>query len=261
MSVGMSAASGGPIRKVAWRDEQTLEVDGVELVARTKPRFDSTADQFCLVKRPDLVARYLDLLGTLRPATVVELGIFQGGSVMLTALVADPETLVAVDLSAERVAALDVALAARGLTDRVHLAYGVDQSDLTALSSVIEAAGIHRPSIDLVVDDASHLVGPTRASFDLLFPLLRPGGRYVIEDWSWAHIGFGTHLPEEQPLTEVVFELTMALPSVPGVISGIEIDRDWAVVTRGEAPIDPRTFSLSSLYSERGRRLLASTDP
>ncbi len=255
----MSAESERPGRPFEWRDEQTLVVGGVELVARTKPRFDSTPDRFCLVKRPDLVARYLDLLGDLQPTTMVELGIFQGGSVLLSALVADPSTLVAAELSTQRVHALDAALAARGLTDRVHLAYGVDQADRAALSSAVEAAGIHGPTIDLVVDDASHLVGPTRASFDVLFPLLRPGGRYVIEDWSWAHIGFGTHLPDQQPLTEVVFEVTMALPSVPGVISGIEIDRDWAVVTRGDAPLDPQTFSLSSLYSERGRRLLASS--
>ena len=41
--------------------------------------------------------------------------------------------------------------------------------------------------LDLVVDDASHTYEETRASFEFLFPLLSPGGVYVIEDWSWAH--------------------------------------------------------------------------
>ena len=41
--------------------------------------------------------------------------------------------------------------------------------------------------IDLVVDDASHLYEQTKATFAMLFPLVRPGGNYVIEDWSWAH--------------------------------------------------------------------------
>ena len=41
--------------------------------------------------------------------------------------------------------------------------------------------------LDLVVDDASHTYEETKTSFELLFPLLSPGGIYVIEDWSWAH--------------------------------------------------------------------------
>jgi hypothetical protein len=36
---------------------------------------------------------------------------------------------------------------------------------------------------DLIVDDASHEGMLTRASFDLLWPLVRPGGYYVVEDW------------------------------------------------------------------------------
>jgi hypothetical protein len=41
--------------------------------------------------------------------------------------------------------------------------------------------------LDLVVDDASHTYEQTKASFEILFPLLQPGGIYLIEDWSWAH--------------------------------------------------------------------------
>jgi Methyltransferase domain len=39
---------------------------------------------------------------------------------------------------------------------------------------------------DLIVDDASHDGNLTRKSFDLLWPLLAPGGFYVIEDWAVA---------------------------------------------------------------------------
>ena len=41
--------------------------------------------------------------------------------------------------------------------------------------------------LDLVIDDGSHLAEPTRTSFDTLFPLLAPGGFYIIEDWAWEH--------------------------------------------------------------------------
>lgn len=42
--------------------------------------------------------------------------------------------------------------------------------------------------LDLVIDDASHLYEPTRTSFDALFPLLRPGGLYIVEDWQMAYV-------------------------------------------------------------------------
>lgn len=246
------------MRGSSWSDETTLVVDGVEFVARTTQRFDSEPTRFCLVKRPPLVRRYLQLFAELRPTAMVELGIYQGGSTALTALVAEPDVLVAVELNPDRVGALDTLLTGRGVSEKVHLAYGVDQADSATITGVLEAAGVHGPVLDLVIDDASHLVDETRSSFDLLFPYLRPGGKYIIEDWSWAHIGFGSHLLDEQPLTRVVFELTMALPSNPGLMSSIEIDRDWAVITRGDSDIDPAGFTLSTLYNDRGRRLLAS---
>ncbi len=38
----------------------------------------------------------------------------------------------------------------------------------------------------LIVDDASHHGDLTRRSFDLLWPLVEPGGYYVVEDWTVA---------------------------------------------------------------------------
>lgn len=249
-----------PGARIEWVDDATLVVDGVTFVCRTSERFRSTADRFCLVKRPDLVRNHLRVIEEVRPEAVVELGIFQGGSTALLAMLARPAAMAVIELNPERVVALDELLADRQLSDHVHLAYGQSQSDPDAISAALAAAGLADRPLDLVIDDASHLVDHTRTSFELLFPRLRPGGRYIIEDWSWAHIGYGLHLPDEQPLTQLVFELTMALPSSHGIISEIHIDRDWMVITRGDAPIDPGSFSVRSLYNERGRQLLASTD-
>jgi SAM-dependent methyltransferase len=244
-----------------WTDENVLEVDGVQFVAGNANRFLSTVDRFCLVKQRKLVESYLGLFEQVGAARILELGIFQGGSAALMALLRRPELLIALDLTEERVAALDELIADRGLQDRVHAVYGVDQSDTAALAAVLDAhAGGSDTPFDLIIDDASHLVGPTRASFNFLFPRLRTGGSYIIEDWSWAHIGYGLHLPDEQPLTHLVFELTMALPSNPGLIDEIRIDRDWAVIVRGDAPLDPDDFDISKRYSERGRDLLAAPE-
>ncbi len=43
--------------------------------------------------------------------------------------------------------------------------------------------GNYSPAWDLIVDDASHLGHLTVATMRLLWPLLAPGGFYVIEDW------------------------------------------------------------------------------
>jgi hypothetical protein len=40
---------------------------------------------------------------------------------------------------------------------------------------------------DLVIDDAAHVYGQTKRSFECLFPTLAPGGLYIIEDWAWEH--------------------------------------------------------------------------
>jgi len=173
------------------------------------------------------------------------------------ALAADPEVLVAVELDEGRVPALDALIAERGLGDRVQVHHGVDQADAATLGRLVDDHLAGRP-LDLVVDDASHLVGPTRASFNALFPRLRPGGAYIIEDWAWAHIGYGTHRPAETPLTVLAFEIAMALPSQPGLIAELRIDRDWAMVVRGDAELDATGFDISAWYAERGRALLAS---
>lgn len=43
--------------------------------------------------------------------------------------------------------------------------------------------GVLGGPFDLIVDDASHQGGQTRRSWELLWPLLAPGGFYVVEDW------------------------------------------------------------------------------
>ncbi len=42
--------------------------------------------------------------------------------------------------------------------------------------------------LDLVTDDASHLLDLTRISFETLFPRIRPGGVFIIEDWNCDHL-------------------------------------------------------------------------
>ena len=63
------------------------------------------------------------------------------------------------------------------------------------------------------------LTNKRRSPFEILFPLLQPGGIYLIEDWSWAHHpdyqSVGAPLLECLALSNLLFEQIMLMSSVP----------------------------------------------
>ena len=169
-----------------WIGDGVYRAGDVEFTVTSDPEIylnrESTAERFILAKTRDMVDRLARLIEETRPRRIVELGIFKGGSAALLASLAGPDRLSAVELASEPVTALEESLTSAGLRDRVRTHYGVNQADRDAMSTLLESD--HGAQLlDLVVDDASHLYRETRASFELLFPRLRPGGRYVIEDW------------------------------------------------------------------------------
>ncbi len=156
-------------------------IDGLEFVPSwVRP---SQPGSLTLLKSIDMVELYRQLLEPYPNPRMVELGISQGGSVALLALLARPTKFLAVELASEPVDPLLVALRDRGLDTVVKPYFGMDQGDKERLEQLVLAEFGDEP-LDVVIDDASHLYGPTVASFEVLFPRLRPGGVYVIEDWT-----------------------------------------------------------------------------
>lgn len=49
----------------------------------------------------------------------------------------------------------------------------------------IEAAAAEMPEMDIIIDDASHASPHQQNGFLTLFPKLKPGGLYIIEDLRW----------------------------------------------------------------------------
>lgn len=249
----------------AW-DGSILRVDGVEFSVAVFRDDRTTDERFVIWKTRPLLEASLRLIDDLGARRIVELGIAQGGSAGLFALYARPDQLAAVDLATERIGPLDRLIADRGLTDRVHVAYGVDQSDRAALEAAIAPMG--PAPLDLVLDDASHRYAETLASFEALFPRLRPGGVYAIEDWDWGHLPGADELAAADPegtsgwwpggpaLTRLAFELTMAT-SNPAIVRALRLDRKLLRVTRGSAELDPATFRLRDHLSPAGLALLA----
>jgi predicted O-methyltransferase YrrM len=264
------------VRDLEWLDERSFAVDGVTFHLRIADRFPSTRDAFLLVKHRHMVERYTALLRRLEPRRLVELGILEGGSTAFAALVAAPDRMLAVDLKPEPTGALEELIEARGIRDRVRTAYGVDQGDRERLHGLIDTEMGDAP-LDLVVDDASHLLDATRTSFEVLFPRLRPGGVFVIEDWSADHhldAIVEARLREEPgaraalehmiregmqpalPLTVMLFELVLASAYHRDVVEDVFVSDDWAYVVRGPARVDRDGFALADLYSPRAATLL-----
>ena len=190
---------------------------------------DSTTGHFALCKPPELVEKYVELCHRFEGANIVELGIKAGGSTALLGMLAQPRKLVSIELNEPRVAALDELLVSKQLGQSVHPYYGVDQSDRERLTAIVDDEFGDTP-LDLVVDDASHLHKETVASFDVLYPRLRPGGLFIIEDWA-AH-----QVP--------VFWIRATLAQ-GDVVSDVRVDRYWITITRGPADLDRDTFHLA----------------
>jgi SAM-dependent methyltransferase len=230
-----------------------------------RERLELERADFLVAKPRSLVERYVELISDLRPQYIFELGIFQGGSTALLAEIARPRRLVAIDRLPGRKHLVEEYASSRGLEDVVRTYGGVDQADRHRLAEIVDEE-FDGHALDLVVDDCSHQYAETRESFNELFPRLRPGGLFVIEDWPWAHTPLDVEpleglFPDQVPLTRLIFEVVLAVPAVPGLIADITIDLSAFIVRRGDTTIDPHGFDIAACSNPRGQRLLAEVSP
>lgn len=241
----------------------------------------SSPGRFLVRKHRPLVEAYLSALTAVQNPNVVEVGLADGGSLALAVLATEPHRHVGLELDPHRLGALDELIARCGAGDRFRTHFGVDQADRRRVAEIVDAEFGDAP-LDVVIDDASHLLEPTRATFEVLFPRLRPGGVYLIEDWNWDHLlarglaaaiageaseehsGVVARLPTvtservavaaaTAPLSILVIELVLAQAESDEVVAGVEIG-PWAVsVTRGPADLDHRSFRLTDHFGDHLR--------
>jgi Methyltransferase domain len=264
---------------IEWRADDAFRVEDVSFRIADAGQSAPSGRDFVLVKTRDMVERYERLIDCLRPSNVLELGIYEGGSAAFLALRGRPTKLVALDIKTEPSTGLEQFITGRGLQDRVRTHYSFDQADDARLGRLMgDEFGV--APIDLVIDDASHSLEPTRASFNTLFPRVRPGGVFVIEDWSKVHkldaafaararvdVDFRERLAEhagsdrmtEAPLSLLLLELVVASAYAPELIAEIVIADGWAHVVRGDGQVDSDRFDVRDLYSDAAGRLIART--
>jgi hypothetical protein len=110
-----------------------------------------------------------DVDGAVRPLRFLEIGVSHGGSLeMWRSYFGQDAVIFGVDLN-PACAAFD------GEAGQVRIG---SQADRSFLASVVSEMG----GVDVVLDDGSHIASHQRASIEVLYPLLSPGGLYVVED-------------------------------------------------------------------------------
>lgn len=266
-----------------WKGDTRLVVDDVDFVlgpTDVEAAMPAVAEGALLLRKPRwMVEQYLALRSQIDAENIFELGIYEGGSTALLALLFRPRRLVAVDLNTQRGRVLTDFLDAHHTFESVRPYFGVDQADRTRLKQIVTQEFASQP-LDLVIDDASHLLEQTTASFNFLFPRLRPGGLFVIEDWSARHdleralehkwqqddearqrlarrLDAGDAAPATvDPMSRLVLELVLTAAFAEDIVADVVVRRSWVVVRRGDAPLDPDSFDVSKSYGVLGRSLL-----
>ncbi len=187
-----------------------------------------------------------------QPVRIYELGIWDGGSIAFWFEYFRPRKYVAIDISHK----LDSPyfkryVRSRNLESRMKTYWRTNQGDANRLREIFQKE--FNGPLDLVIDDASHVYELTKAGFETLFPLLRPGGLYIIEDWAWSHCPEHFHFAKTA-LTQLIFELVEVTGSCTGVVSTVTVANGFAAIERGDRELATEgQFRLEPFICRRPR--------
>jgi len=120
-----------------------------------------------------------------RPATIVEIGVYHGGSLLMWKKYFGRRA---------RIFGIDVDPRCKELAEpQVEIIIG-DQEDREFLGRVREQVG----PIDVLIEDGGHTMGQQIATFEEMFPAVKVGGVYLVEDLHtsyWEEFGGGYRVP------------------------------------------------------------------
>jgi len=228
------------LKRLVWQKDRALLDDLVFRLEHCRNDDWELGDEcFTFYKVEGLVneyARWWMSREGFQPRNVFELGIFDGGSVVFWFEWFKPQKHVAIDIKPrEDSDYFKRYVTNRHLQDRIKTYWGVNQADAKTLREIVDK-NFDAP-LDLVIDDASHRYDPTKSSFETLFPLLRPGGLYIFEDWAWEHLQefqSPDHIwAKEKSPTKLIHQLVEVTGSSAYLIKSLTILPNFAVAERG----------------------------
>lgn len=216
-------------------------------------------NQIALLKNREFLELYRDLVFNEPVKTIFELGFFQGGMPLFLADMVAPEKIVAIDWNAPSDELLDL-IKANQFESSVKLFGNIDQADTKKIRSILDDSFGEEP-VDLIIDDCSHFYAQTKASFQAAFGYLKPGGKYIIEDWGWTHWPGHPWQSPESPfgdstsMSNLIFELVMALASTSGIITSVNVvNAACVIVTRGAGLAHKEPVDLAAITRLAGDR-------
>jgi SAM-dependent methyltransferase len=249
------------MKTLEWRSERELVIDGVHFDCSIDDYAQKTSlDRLVLLKNRGVLDLYAQVFADDRPRNMLEFGIFQGGSPALYSLWFDLDRFVGVDICAP-VAAFDDFCRNHQVGRKIRSYYGVSQTDRGRIEEIVRNEFGAAP-LDVVIDDASHQYENTRRTFEIAFPLLRPGGLYVIEDWGWAHWPEGKRFEKtyggQTSLSMLIMELLMLCASRSDLVSEVRVFPAFAFIRKSPDAKPLADFALGELYSKRGIELVGT---
>lgn len=225
--------------KVFYISDNLIQVAGINFLISTTDYSLSTDDcNVALLKPKTFLEYYENLIFKNNVKNVVEFGIFEGGmSIFLTSLKKDLRYL-GFDIMSPVVGLQNFLSCHSKIGQRIFTHFNMEQSDPRVPKLIADF--LEGEELDLIIDDASHQYFQTRKTFELSFPILKEGGRYIIEDWGWLHwSGFEipVHWKDSPALTNLVLELVMLCASNPEVIAETNVFPSMAIVKKGKQQI------------------------
>jgi predicted O-methyltransferase YrrM len=236
-----------------------FELDGLLFVCdfTTHLSRETNEQRIIIAKSPGLIDSLYKHLVVIKPETMLEIGVAQGGSAFLYTSLLNLSKYVGLDIRREDSKVFTLLKEKYG-PDRVKLYYQTSQTDKPRIAQICHNEFGGR--CDVVIDNGSHEYEASLQTVEVALPHLRPGGLYIVEDWGWAHWqgdkwqdrkkGYNLDKPA---LSNLVFELIMLCASRPDILSYGVIEKGFAVFQRGTSELDWRKFKLKESYFTQGR--------
>ena len=251
----LGAERQGDMKEIEWLNEREFTVQGVKFYCSLDDYTTKTnGERFIILKNKPVLDHYAAVFAESTPRTILEFGIFQGGSPALFTLWFDVQKFVGIDLC-EPVEAFDEFCRTHTLGHRIRSHYRISQTDQRQVEEIVRAEFGEQP-LDLIIDDASHMYRETRRTFEIAFPLLKPGGMYVVEDWGWAHWPGSEFFKNQTALSMLVMELIMVCASRSDLISEVRVFPSFAFIRKSADAKALTNFALSDAYEKRGIELV-----